>query len=74
MYDDKSVFAKELLGTIRESIKQLYCWYRKIHDQIVNYGQPLASGGENVSHDETNAAYVARPSRMARANDFHQHL
>jgi len=46
----------------------------KTHDQTVNNGQPLASGGENVSHDETNAAYVARPSHMARANDFHQHL
>lgn len=75
MYYDRPVFAKELVKSIREYLDKLYFWYKKAHDQTVNNAQPLASGRETITHVETNTAVAARrPSGMARANAFDQHL
>jgi hypothetical protein len=45
MYVNRPLFAKDLLDTIRESLDQLYLWYKKIYDQKHNLGQQPSSGG-----------------------------
>lgn len=75
MYYDRPVFAKELIKSIRENLDKLYFWYKNAHNQTVNNAQPLASGGETITHVETNTAVAARrPSALARASAFDQHL
>ncbi|MCI65843.1 hypothetical protein A2U01_0087101, partial [Trifolium medium] len=72
MYGDKPLFAKKLTSSIRESLNQLYSWYKNAYDQTLSPGQPLPSGVDNVSYEETTSA-AARPSLMARADAFEQH-
>ena len=65
-----SVFAIGLIKSIKESLQKLYDWYKQAYDQ--NHSrQPLGNGENNVSNDETTAG---RPSLMARADAFEQHL
>jgi hypothetical protein len=73
MYGDKPLFAEKLIKSIRESLNQLYSWYKNAYDQTISSGQPLPSVLENVSYEETTSA-AARPSFMARADAFEQHL
>ncbi|XP_050882986.1 zinc finger BED domain-containing protein RICESLEEPER 2-like [Lathyrus oleraceus] len=73
MYGVGSKFGSDLVKSIKENLQKLYDWYKQAYDQEHNSIQPLGSGGNNVSNDETNA-YVARSSLMARADAFEQHL
>ncbi|XP_050916259.1 zinc finger BED domain-containing protein RICESLEEPER 2-like [Lathyrus oleraceus] len=73
MYGVGSKFGSDLVKSIKENLQKLYDWYKKSYDQEHNSIQPLGSGGNNVSNDETNAS-AARSSLMARANAFEQHL
>ncbi|XP_050915062.1 zinc finger BED domain-containing protein RICESLEEPER 1-like [Lathyrus oleraceus] len=70
MYGVGSVFAIGLIKSIKESLQKLYDWYKQAYDQNHNR-QPLGSGENNVSNDETIAG---RPSLMARADAFEQYL
>ncbi|XP_050897785.1 zinc finger BED domain-containing protein RICESLEEPER 2-like [Lathyrus oleraceus] len=70
MYGVGSVFATGLIKSIKERLQKLYDWYKQAYDQNHNR-QPLGSGENNVSNDET---IVGRPSLMARADAFKQHL
>jgi hypothetical protein len=70
MYGVGSVFATGLIKSIKESLQKLYDWYKQAYDQNHNR-QPLGNGENNVSNDETTAG---RPSLMARADAFEQHL
>ncbi|XP_050909853.1 zinc finger BED domain-containing protein RICESLEEPER 2-like [Lathyrus oleraceus] len=70
MYGVGSVFAIGLIKSIKESLQKSYDWYKQAYDQNHNR-QPLGSGENNVSNDETTAG---RPSLMARADAFEQHL
>ncbi|XP_050919470.1 zinc finger BED domain-containing protein RICESLEEPER 2-like [Lathyrus oleraceus] len=70
MYGVGSVFATGLIKSIKENLQKLYDWYKQAYDQNHNR-QPLGSGENNVSKDET---IVGRPSLMARADAFEQHL
>ncbi|KAI5445122.1 hypothetical protein KIW84_013394 [Lathyrus oleraceus] len=70
MYEVGFVFATGLIKSIKESLQKLYDWYKQAYDQNHNR-QPLGSGENNVSNDETT---VGRPSLMARADAFEQHL
>ncbi|XP_050919239.1 uncharacterized protein LOC127136760 [Lathyrus oleraceus] len=73
MYGVGSKFGSDLVKSIKENLQKLYDWYKQAYDQEHNSIQPLGSGGNNVSNDETNAS-VARSSLMARADAFEQHL
>lgn len=73
MYGVGSKFGSDLVKFIKENLQKLYDWYKQAYDQEHNSIQPLGSGGNNVSNDETNAS-VARSSLMARADAFEQHL
>ncbi|XP_050895300.1 zinc finger BED domain-containing protein RICESLEEPER 2-like [Lathyrus oleraceus] len=73
MYGVGSKFGSDLVKSIKENLQKLYDWYKQAYDQEHNSIQPLGSGGNNVSNDETNA-FVARSSLMARADAFEQHL
>ena len=73
MYGVGSKFGSDLVKSIKENLQKLYDWYKQAYDQEHNSIQPLGSGGNNVSNDETNAS-AARSSLMARADAFEQHL
>ncbi|XP_050875977.1 zinc finger BED domain-containing protein RICESLEEPER 2 [Lathyrus oleraceus] len=73
MYGVGSKFGSDLVKSIKENLQKLYDWYKQAYDQEHNSIQPLGSGGNNVSNDETNA-FAARSSLMARADAFEQHL
>ncbi|XP_050919512.1 zinc finger BED domain-containing protein RICESLEEPER 2-like [Lathyrus oleraceus] len=73
MYGVGSKFGSDLVKSIKENLQKLYDWYKQAYDQEYNSIQPLGSGGNNVSNDETNAS-AARSSLMARADAFEQHL
>lgn len=73
MYGVGSKFGSDLVKSIKENLQKLYDWYKQAYDQEHNSIQPLGSGGNNVSNDETNA-FSARSSLMARAEAFEQHL
>ncbi|KAI5417293.1 hypothetical protein KIW84_042051 [Lathyrus oleraceus] len=70
MYGVGFVFATGLIKSIKESLQKLYDWYKQAYDQNHNR-QPLGSGENNVSDDET---IVGCPSLMARDDAFEQHL
>ncbi|GAU32561.1 hypothetical protein TSUD_218190 [Trifolium subterraneum] len=55
-----------------ENARAFSSWYKNAHDQTISPRHPLPSGVDNVSYAET--AVAARPSLMARADAFEQHL
>ncbi|XP_050908656.1 zinc finger BED domain-containing protein RICESLEEPER 1-like [Lathyrus oleraceus] len=73
MYGVGSKFGSDLVKSIKENLQNLYDWYKQAYDQEHNSTQPLGSGGNNVSNDETNAS-ATRSLLMARVNAFEQHL
>lgn len=73
MYGVRSKFGSDLVKSIKENLQKLYDWYKQAYDQEHNSIQPLGSGGNNVSNDETNAS-ISRSSLMARVDAFEQHL
>ena len=70
MYGVGSTFATALIGSIKESLQNLYDWYKQAYEQKHN-NQPLGIGENSVSNDETT---VVRTSTMARAEAFEKHL